>query len=175
MNDVPKPKKLVKAFFQQVVKGDIDKFYDQSNISKSGGGARDLRISPYRIYWFELAQFFPEVVNDRERRGNIVSSRYGFIQENVTFMAPTDARPNECRICTMRLIHDWKISYDEFNEAVKDKLNWFYLLTLDEKGVVWASRFRSDKINEFPDMVRNAIEKAIKDSGKRKIKGIINF
>jgi hypothetical protein len=165
-----KPGNPVIAFFQEVVAGDIRKFNLESNDSPTGGGARDLRISPVADYWDQLLSFFPLTVSAREQRGKIYS---GNSVVEIKLMAPTASRSNECRICKISQINIWEISQQDFDTVVAQGHKWMYLLILDDQGNVWASKFSSDKLNQMHAKVSNAIAPLL--TINQTVRGFITF
>lgn len=154
--------------------GDIRKFYQESNDSPTGGGARDLRISPARDYWPELESFFPRRINDRSRAGKIISRIMGqdHIAE-INLMGPTEARPNECRICIISKILAWNIPREEFVKNTQEGHRWIYLLVQDDQDSVWASKFNTKLIDEMDVKVAQAIHWGMSKS--KNIRGIIHY
>lgn len=99
-----KPRLVV---YRELLAGDIRKLLAQSNISKSGGGARDLRL-PYRAFRDVMARMLP---NTRTRTshggwtttilsGPVVHAVNGgdLVPHNLEYWSPTEARPSEGRI-----------------------------------------------------------------------------
>lgn len=160
----------VKAFYQEVVVGDLKKYENQSNKSKTGGGARDLRISPVGKFWDGLTSFFPKVKTERERIGIIYTKRGTQVESaEVVLMQPTGSRKNECRICKIRTIRGWGITKEQFEAKVKDGHKWFFLLILDDQGQVWASKFCSDVLQKMHPKLQAPLKAQMKKyQGKRK-------
>ena len=173
----PEPGTPVSAFYQEVVSGDLKKFNRKSNNAKSGGGARDLRVSPVGTYWDPLANYFPTQVDSRTKRGKILSKLNDgkVAEQEVEFMKPTGARKNECRICRIYTIENWNITSEEFESKTNDGHKWFFLLILDNKNQVWASKFCTDVLDEMSDKVKNAIEEKIAQRKKRTIRNFISL
>lgn len=168
----------VKAFYQEVVAGDLKKYENKSNTSKTGGGARDLRISPVSAFWEELNAFFPTTKTERERIG-IISSKKGNKIDSVdaVLMRPTGSRKNECRICKIRTIKGWSISEEEYRIKTGEGHKWFFLLVLDDKNQVWASKFSSSVLEKMDAKIREPLKAQMKKyKGKKKtIRNIVNL
>lgn len=160
----------VMAFFQEAVAGDILKFKAKSNIAQTGGGARDLRISPVADFWDSLLRFFPERISEREYRGQILTAGQ---TRTISLMGPTSSRRNECRICRIPLIDSWNISQQEFKETIAAKQKWIYMLILDDQGRVWASKFSTDRLNEMHKTLVNAVNPLLTDN--QTVRGIVTF
>lgn len=173
----PEPGTPVSAFYQEVVLGDLKKFNRQSNSAKSGGGARDLRISPVGTYWDPLANYFPTQAGNRTRKGKILSkvSSDKVEEEEVEFMKPTGARKNECRICRIYTIKNWNITTEEFESKSKQGHKWFFLLVLDDKNQVWATKFCTDVLDDMGQEVKKAIEEKMAQGKKRTIRNFISL
>jgi hypothetical protein len=160
----------IKAFYQEVVVGDLKKYDNKSNTSKTGGGARDLRISPVGVFWDGLTSFFPKIKTERERIG-VLYTKTGsqFESAEVILMQPTGSRKNECRICKIRTIKGWSITKEEYESKIKGGHKWFFLLILDDQNQVWASKFCSDVLLKMhPKVQKPLIAQIKKYNGKRK-------
>lgn len=82
------------VIYKKIVEGDLSKFTATSNITPSGGGARDLRFSP-------AAEFFPVFRRMFAEDGELLKGRFtwkGLPDTEVVIHPPTNARPNEVRI-----------------------------------------------------------------------------
>lgn len=102
---------IARIVFRQILSGDRLKFVAQSNLSPSGGGARDLRFRSWDEMGGQLRRLFPgERVERRRRMGEEVAlrvyvGRFHWIDEDGETVSrasvlepPTDARPNEGRV-----------------------------------------------------------------------------
>lgn len=79
------------VIYKKIVEGDLSKFTATSNITPSGGGARDLRFSPAR-------EFFPVFQRMFAQNGAILSGYFSWADHSdteVEIHPPTNARPNE--------------------------------------------------------------------------------
>lgn len=87
--------------FKKIVKGDRRKFEAASNDTPSGGGARDLRFSPYNEFLKVFQRMLPNE-DSGNFSGNIswvadpVTNKV--VSKNNSFYPPTSARPNEGRL-----------------------------------------------------------------------------
>lgn len=138
----PHPAEVTCVVFKEIVEGDIRKFEAKSNDSDSGGGARDLRFSPYD----EFVEIFRVIFPDEEvktRKGNAnaavktLSGRLHWCQDGTdtsleaTFVPPTDARPNEGRIPSVN-------TYPPFQKPFPaDQGRILLLLVQRTDGAVW--------------------------------------
>ncbi len=83
------------VIYKRIVDGDLSKFTATSNITQTGGGARDLRFSP-------AAEFFPVFrrLFSQDRDG-ILRGQFSWAHHSPTdaeIHPPTNSRPNEVRI-----------------------------------------------------------------------------
>lgn len=114
--------------YKKIVEGDLKKFFAQSNITKSGGGARDLRFSPASKFFPIFQRMFRIQNDDGTYRG------YFFWADNVptevSIHPPTNSRPNEIRIAKV-------------HECIPDKHiplsigDCILILILDSENKVW--------------------------------------
>ena len=81
--------------YKRIVEGDLSKFTATSNITPSGGGARDLRFSPAPVF-FPIFQRMFEQDGDGILRGQFFWANHA--PTEVEIHPPTNARPNEVRI-----------------------------------------------------------------------------
>jgi len=172
------PDEPILAFFQETKNGDLLKQVARSNVSTTGGGARDLRIRPATPYWERLAQFFPHAVSNRERTGIIYTELNPTIQnETISLWDETAARPGEIRIATIHLIAGWQIDQHMFNNETNQGYLIFYLLTLDKSRNVWARVMSTRHLNQnradFVGFVKMVIQ--AKTSEKETARGIFDF
>jgi hypothetical protein len=100
---------IARIVFREILDGDRLKFVAQSNISDTGGGARDLRFRGWDVMEAVLRKLFPQAkVANRRRAGadklEIYVGQFHWLRngKEVSRAAhlepPTDARPNESRV-----------------------------------------------------------------------------
>lgn len=136
------PAETVRLFFHEVLPGDAKKMKAESADAETGGGARGLRIPGARQFGELLKAFFPHPSEEEEgvREGAIhwvdSSEKIGWKRKKM--WRPTDVRPNELRIDTIYEIEGWAIDDDAYDHAREAKERWFFVLTLDANGRVWA-------------------------------------
>lgn len=100
-----------RVVFREVVEGDFRKFQARSNDADTGGGARDLRFSPYDAFIPIFEKLFPHIRTVLRSRGGgklPVDIRVGgfwwedphgkVLTMEATFEPPTDPRPTEGRV-----------------------------------------------------------------------------
>lgn len=172
------PGKPLTAFCQEVKIGDLKKYQNQSNNSPTGGGARDLRISPAKIFWDEMKPFFPTEISVRSRTGVLLSEGSSNTHSaEINLMGPTAARRNELRICEISKINGWRITKSEYDVKISKGYKWFFLLIIDDKNQVWASKFCSDVLDRMDEKIKLPLLADIKkyhDKSKT-IRRIIKF
>lgn len=81
--------------YKRIVSGDLSKFTATSNITQSGGGARDLRFSPASEFFPVFQRMFPTSDN------GVLRGQFFWNNHNPTdaeIHPPTNSRPNEVRI-----------------------------------------------------------------------------
>lgn len=107
---------VVRVVFQILTEGDRLKMDAVSNVSQTGGGARDLRFRPETAFLPIFRKMLPEVVKTRriqrvrgalERQSTQIETYKGTVfwmasgqerSRKMTVWPATGARPNECRI-----------------------------------------------------------------------------
>lgn len=84
--------------YKRIVEGDLSKFTATSNITPTGGGARDLRFSPAKEFFPVFKKMFP---NDHD---GVLQGFFSWADHEPTRVEihpPTNSRPNEIRIGTI--------------------------------------------------------------------------
>lgn len=120
---------VVRVLFYEMQEGDWRKLQGRSNVTESGGGARDLRLSD-RAFRDMMAKFFPQQRQtrvaraDRNAAPDPITNRHPRIQETITiqhgpltwvegneektqdveYWPPTGARPSEGRLAQISKI-----------------------------------------------------------------------
>lgn len=113
--------------YKKIVEGDLSKFTATSNVTQSGGGARDLRFSPAN----EFFPIFQKMFTCFDENGAL---RGFFSWENhenteVFIHPPTNSRPNEVRIAR---IHECFPA----NVIPNDSTDCILLLVFDNLGKI---------------------------------------
>jgi len=88
--------KWLRFVYKQIVPGDILKLFAESNKADTGGGARDLRFSPYDKFWPVFQKMF-DVVPGRKYLDASLIWENGVTTKTEVY-PPTASRPNETRI-----------------------------------------------------------------------------
>ena len=83
------------VIYKRIVEGDLSKFTATSNITQSGGGARDLRFSPAEEFFSAFRRMFAQDA-DGVLRGQFSWGNHA--PTDAEIHPPTNSRPNEVRI-----------------------------------------------------------------------------
>lgn len=97
--EIVNPAGITRIIYKEIVEGDRRKFEAQSNDAPTGGGARDLRFSPYATF----QPIFERLLPNRDINGISSGQLYWRDGEQekssqAFFHPPTNARPNEGRL-----------------------------------------------------------------------------
>jgi hypothetical protein len=128
-------------YFQEILPGDVRKYHTESANAQTGGGARDLRISPAGVFEPILRRMFPNATGQAGvTEGEVVwaTSTGDDDSTPVRFWSPTAARPNELRIGRFYDIGGWQIDDDQYDRERNEGHRWFFVLELGGAGVVTA-------------------------------------
>jgi len=129
--------------FREILEGDKLKFVAQSNISETGGGARDLRFRSWTEMKGALTRLFPgtRTVERRRSGASFIDVHVGHLswmegEKTVTKEAllepPTDARPNEGRIAR---VHEYRCF--SISKIPKGSGRLLALFVQNKDGSVW--------------------------------------
>ena len=158
------------VFFKQVMTGDIKKYNTRSSTSGTGGGARDLRVSPVRFFHPLLSQMLSEHGDDpRITHGNVLShvGRKKFTT-TVELWPPTRKRPNEVRISRFYDIPGWAVEEEAFKLAQKQGQMLFYVLEMDIHGTVTAKVLSNQQLSQNSPIIGQHIERLASRAGPRR-------
>ena len=132
-----KPGRPVLVLFQQTRGATVRKARSISNDAPSGGGARDLRISPYRAFEPFMQRLFPNVRQVSRPRGGTANVRWatatwgeGDETTEVEYWPPTRARPTEGRIARISALAP-------LGDPPQDAEQSFILFIRDDNEIVW--------------------------------------
>jgi hypothetical protein len=172
-------KKPILLFFQEVKWDDVKKHLIDSNIAKTGGGARDVRIRRAKEFRPILARMFP---NKGSKEGVLQGPIYwydeaGTVQKSeIEFWRPTPSRPNEARIGKSYKIGSWALAPEVFKESIQRGKKWFYLLVMDADRVIWARLLNEDNLPKEAPVVRDYIQARIQATKPRNhVMGTMDF
>lgn len=172
------PGNPVLLVFREILDGDIKKVRAESNITPSGGGARDLRFPKSDTFGPIVARLFP---NPTGQEGVVHSLIYwdengGLQSADIKFWRPTDARPNEARIGKINLVRKWLIDEAAYRAAQQNGSKWFFLLLLDDNNRVWAQVLREEILDNQTPIVRDYIRHRIRETPPNKtVFGALDF
>lgn len=100
--EVNRPRGVKRFVYKEIVEGDRLKFEAISNFDASaGGGARDLRFSPYDQFKLAFEKMLPNNNN------GVLEGRFNWMEgdkhvsKEAYFHSPTNSRPNEGRIANI--------------------------------------------------------------------------
>lgn len=115
---------IARIVFRQILDGDRLKFIAQSNLTDSGGGARDLRFRAWDQMEQPLRKLFPGRRTEIRRRGSsgpleVFVGQFNWmkkdkvISQEAILEPPTDARPGEGRITRVHELECFTINEPE--------------------------------------------------------------
>jgi hypothetical protein len=136
-------------YFQEILPGDVRKYHAASADAPTGGGARDLRISPAGVFEPLLRQMFPTEINQLGvTQGEIIWTNPDGEDEStaIQLWAPTSARPNELRIGRFYDIGGWSIDDEQYEEERAEGLHWYFILEMGAAGSVTARLLQEQHI-----------------------------
>lgn len=155
-----RPGRLVRVLFQEVRTATILKAQTESAEADTGGGARDLRLSPY-------ARFRPfmerMLTRTRPGRGGEVELRLGTatwgdgtVTREIVFWPPTRRRSNEGRIATISSLPPLVDPPQDVDGAV-------FLFVQDENDLIWVRYATSEELQgsmpEIADVIRECLRR----------------
>lgn len=123
---------VARVFYQELRQGDLLKHQAESNQAATGGGARDLRISPEAQFRPLFERLFPGR-RMKVSKGRNVSILYGPVrwsptdEREVEVWPPTDPRPYELRIAQI----------NKSFPAIPEGGRVFVLLIQNDRHEVW--------------------------------------
>ena len=169
----------VLVVFREVLPGDIRKIRAESNISPTGGGARDLRFRHGDMMTQVIRRMFPEPTFQT----GVVKGRVHWIDQdgivqytNIEFWRPTEVRPNEVRLGRINNLRGWYIDEEAYNASQQNRMKWFFLLVLDDTDTVWARLFQEEYIEFQTPLFREYLRQRIHTSrGNSAVFGAIDF
>lgn len=161
------PSDVVRILAREIVEGDEKKRHAESNVTQSGGGARDLRFSPSEEFDGLLTRMFPHAEVKRTSRNNPVSGRresttvlvrsgalFWFetppgaaepnVHQKVAEIWPPYAPRNEFRFSTVHKFTFWDSRPADIGGG-----RIFVLLVQNRDGKIWV-RFASEEGLQHP-------------------------
>lgn len=154
----------VLLYFQEILSGDLLKYRSQSAEALTGGGARDLRISPARVYRPILDRMFP----GRPDENGVVQGAIFWVLPSgaeeskiIDLWPPTDARPTELRIGRFYEVGGWEIDEEQYEAERQEGLRWFYVLELSNDGNVMARLLQQQHLGREDPLVAQHILRQI--------------
>src|ERR1035441_7322390 len=135
----------VLSFFKEVLPGDIRKHLTESSDSGTGGGARDLRVSPKQVFHDLLARMFARSSVEPGVREGIVQwvDSIGILRNSlIELWPPTQSRPNESRIARFYEVGGWQVDEAQFQQDHHERRHLSYVLELHASGALSARLVR---------------------------------
>lgn len=167
------------VFFKEVKLGDIEKYNTQSSTAGTGGGARDLRVSPVSVFRGVLSQILSEPTSEvGVSYGKVLShtAARGVQETIVELWRPTPSRPSELRISRFYDVPGWKISLKQFNQAQRAGRTLFYVLEMDIHGTVTAKVMSDTALGESDQSICTHIRNLVaSQDGRRSIIGAVDI
>lgn len=128
-------------YFQEILPGDVRKYRTESADAQTGGGARDLRISPAATYEPVLRQMFSNQTDKLDvTDGTVEWTTLAGNDESTTVQLrpPNVSRPNELRIGRFYDIGGWSIDEGQYAAEREAGHRWFFVLEKGATGIVTA-------------------------------------
>ena len=161
------PGRPLLLIFREVLPGDIKKQLAQSNIAKSGGGARDLRFGGMKKW----VPFFGRLFTVPGSKEGVAKGRVYWVDNagrtrnvDIECWRPTKARPNELRLGKIHLVGGWVVDEKAYTASHQKGEKWFYSLFLDDRNRLWAKLLTEENLNEELVAVRDYIQRRIKET-----------
>ena len=175
------PGRPVRILFQQMTEATIRKIRSESADAHSGGGARDLRLSPHEEVAPFMEALLPAVrVGRRAGRGGAEDTEIdihwgtatwgdGSREAQIEYWPPTDTRPTEGRIARINSLPPLADPPQDLDGAV-------VLFVQDDNGALWvryatAAGLRRS-LPEIADTIRECLARA---AGLRIASGYIDL
>lgn len=138
------------VIYKKIVAGDLSKFTATSNITQSGGGARDLRFNPADQFLTVFRKMFPRVSDNGVLTGYFSWANHA--NTEVEIHPPTKARPNEVRIGRIHECFPTQYIPDNAHDCV-------LLLIMDQNNAVWPffTSERSLRQDDWHPTIKNNI------------------
>ena len=157
------PDTIRRIVYREIRDADRLKFTAQSNQADTGGGARDIRFSPYAQFGDVFARLFPET-RTISRKANasttIFVGKFNWLESGAlkemesVFEPPTKSRPTEGRLTK---VHRYPCfgNLPDSNEGMV-----LMLLIQDANGSVWPA-FATEQLLDDPGWNRNVADKIL--------------
>jgi hypothetical protein len=169
----------VLLFFKQMMEGDIKKYRAESNVAPTGGGARDLRVSPVELFQPALQQMFNQPGPELSVTQGPVAWRTkarGVEYTTIELWPPTNARRRELRISKFYDVGGWDVSESRFARESKAGNRCFYVLEMDRAGVVWARILWEKDLNKEQPEVASFVRQQISETPTHQaVRGVVDL
>ncbi len=166
------PGEPVRALYQEIKEATILKALTESADATTGGGARDLRLSPYPQFRPLMERMFTRArvrrIGGTVRLGT-ATWEDGAVTREIAFWPPTNTRPNEGRIANINSLPPLVHPPEDLDGAV-------FLFVQDENDLIWVRYATSDELRGSMPEISNAIRECLfKNAGKRISTGYIEW
>jgi hypothetical protein len=165
------------VFYKQVLEGDIQKYNTRSSTAGTGGGARDLRVSPVKRFQPLLQTMLSEPGSTPGvTRGRVLSYRRGKepVETTVELWPPTSARSNELRISCFYEVPGWAVNHDELQRAEQAGQMLFYVLEMDVHGTTVAKVLSDEQLARDSRAIGEHMKKQSLSTARKAIVGAVD-
>lgn len=144
--------------------GDVRKLQARSNDSPTGGGARDIRLRPFRR-WNPVVE---QIISQPTKRRGILGSAVNWTEPSgavqsavIEWWRPTASRGGEGRLGRVHRVASWHVDPIAYKAAKRRGKKWFVRLVKDELGRVWADLIKPDGVAEVDDITKELLHEAL--------------
>lgn len=155
--------------FQQLTAATLLKVRNESAVAVSGGGARDLRLSPHESFQPFMERLLPLTRTTSRPGGGEVTIQFdtvtwgdGTQSLEVAYWPPTSARPREGRIARISSLPPLQDPPQDLDGAV-------VLFVRDRNDILWVRYASEDGLRHSMPEVGQVIEECIASSGNGRI------
>jgi phosphatidylserine/phosphatidylglycerophosphate/cardiolipin synthase-like enzyme len=170
---------IILVFFKQALRGDLLKYRRRSAAAQTGGGARDLRVSPADVYRPSLQQILPHPgprLDVTQGQVQWTPAAGGIDHSTVELWPPTRQRSLELRFARWWTVPAWNITDALFRSESAAGHRLFYVLELDAQGIAWARVLREADLNSENQAVANHIRHRIHQTPARNaVTGLVDL
>jgi hypothetical protein len=151
-------------FFKEIRPGDLKKYQRASSEAHTGGGARDLRVSPENSFGPLLQQMISEPgPGAGVTHGEILSQRLGggFHSTEVELWPPTGARDKELRFARIYDVPGWHVDEAVYERENRSGRILFYVLEMDIFGTIFAKVLNDTQLSAGYPLVAQHLARLI--------------
>ena len=159
----------IRILYQQLTPATVLKAQNESAEATSGGGARDLRLSPHHAFAPFMERLLPSMHNRVRQDGNTAEVHVGAAtwgdgstEMEIEYWPPTKARPNEGRVARISSIPSLVNPPTNLEGAV-------VLFVQDEHGLVWVRYSTAAGLKASMPQVSEVIRDCLQRSKPKRI------